>query len=539
MKLPSFGPGRVEDEVVSFLAGLLSEVAEVVEVAIRARTGRRRTLPVRALLVALLILATEGRPLHLLEATKLLYRRLSVSSRTLLCVPGVVTGTKSLLARYRCVRYLFHRICEVMDPSGEKRNRVLPVALAASLHSPLAPEQSQRRLELLEAVVHSLVSSSVSVLKDQELAAFAGSVGLDATPVPLYSRGPSKRAGTCASDPDGGWYVRRPAERTGEDHKGRVREKVVWALEATLVTMSRRPGAVPSHPNLVLGLALARPGEDPGGIGVRLLASLSRSGYPAGFLGADRGYTQANPERFHLPVRALGYLPVMDYKTNELGRQASSQGALLVDGCFYCPAMPVPLVEASADLRAGRIDNKTYERLVEVRAKWRLVRKSGPDQDGYERFSCPAIGNHPKLCCPLRPSDKAIGKLPVLVPPTIPPRLCTQSAVTIAPDIGARHRQEIAFGTKEWASAYAIPRNTVEGWNGYLKDTAHEALAAPDRRRVRGIAAQSIFCAMLVMAGNLRKVGAYRDLVADGALERVAARARRRRTSLRDHLPGP
>jgi hypothetical protein len=36
-------------------------------------------------------------------------------------------------------------------------------------------------------------------------------------------------------------------------------------------------------------------------------------------------------------------------------------------------------------------------------------------------------------------------------------------------------------------------RNTIEGLNGYAKDPAHQALAQPARRRVRGIAAQSIF----------------------------------------------
>ena len=59
-------------------------------------------------------------------------------------------------------------------------------------------------------------------------------------------------------------------------------------------------------------------------------------------------------------------------------------------------------------------------------------------------------------------------------------------------------------------------RNTIEGWNGYVKDPAHEALAAPGRRRVRGIAAQSIFVALLLMAANFRKIAAFRQMRADG-----------------------
>ena len=303
--------------------------------------------------------------------------------------------------------------------------------------------------------------------------------------------------------------------------------------------MGRPPGSVPSYPNLIVGIVLGRPGTDPGGTGVRLLTSVRHRGHKAGYLGADRGYTQALPEHFHLPVRALGYFVVMDYKAAALGLQANSSGAVMVDGAFYCPAMPEALVSASADHRCGLIDEATRAARVTARAPFRLVRKQGPDHDGYERLCCPALGDHPKLCCPLRPSENGIGKIPVLFPPASPPKLCSQTAVTIAPDVGARFRQELAFGSEEWARTYAAYRNTIEGLNGFMKDTAHEALAAPDRRRVRGIAAQSLFCGILAMAANIRKIAAHRALVADGLAPMVAERARRRRMSITDYRPPP
>ena len=79
-------------------------------------------------------------------------------------------------------------------------------------------------------------------------------------------------------------------------------------------------------------------------------------------------------------------------------------------------------------------------------------------------------------------------------------------------------------------------RNTIEGLNGYAKDPAHQALAQPARRRVRGIAAQSIFTALLLMAANIRKIRAWRALTARDKA-RITRRARRRRSSLRDYLP--
>ena len=229
----------------------------------------------------------------------------------------------------------------------------------------------------------------------------------------------------------------------------------------------------------------------------------------------------------------------MDYKAAELGRQANSQGGVMVDGAFYCPAMPEDLITASADKRAGTIDETTYKARTEARVAWRLVRKAGPDQDGYERLACPAQGDHSHLCCPLRPQANALGKVPVLSPPAEPPKVCTQSSITVAPDIGARHRQDLAFGSEEWVSTYAAYRNTIEGWNGFVKDPAHEALAAPGRRRVRGIAAQSIFVTLLLMAGNFRKIAAFRQIVADGTADKVAERARRRRVSLADYRSPP
>lgn len=494
-----------------------------------------------ALLVALLLLAIDDRALHLSAVTALLYRTLSAHRRAELGVEGQALTKKSLLARYRCVRYLFHLMVGVMDPSCQVKNRVVDQEVLDALAAKLSEAEVALRRERLESVVNDLIEASVQACSAEELARFDGSAGLDATVVPLFSRGPSARARTSASDPDGGWYVREGDHRDVLGPKGKKLRKVFWAQEATIVTMGRPPGAVPSHPNLVLAACLGRPGEDPGGTGIRLLTSVRERGYPAGFLGADRGYSQVRPEHFHLPVRALGYSLVMDYKETELGRGANSSGAVMVEGTFYCPAMPEDLVQASAHLRTKTIDAPTYAARIEARRSWRLVRKEGPDGDGYERLGCPGRGEHPHLCCPLRPASVplALGKVPVLDPPADPPKVCTQSAVTIAPDVGARHRQDLAYGSAQWAHTYATYRNTIEGTNGYVKDPAHESLQTPGRRRVRGIAAQSLFVGLLLMAANFRKIAAFRDLVTTGEEPKVAERARRRRMSITEYRPPP
>ena len=530
---------RLSDEAIGFAVDVVdaSHVATRLEALLVRPTGRPRTLPLRALLVALLLLALDDRALDLKAATKVLYA-LDPRWRDELGVTGEARTHQSLLARYRCVRYLFHLALSVMDPSTQVKNRVVAQGVLDAMASELDDDEIAARRSRLEGVVNDLLEASVRVCAPEELAHFDGSVGLDATVVPLFARGPSSRAGTSSSDPDGGWYVREGDHRDVVGPKGKQLRKLFWAQEATIVTMGRAPGSAPTHPNLVLAALLTRPGEDPGASAVRLLNSVRSRGYPASFLGADRGYTQVRPEHFHLPARALGYRVVMDYRETELGRQANSDGAVMVDGCFYCPAMPEDLVAASAEWRRGTIDAATHDARIAARTSWRLARKGPPDRDGYERFSCPALAGH--LCCALRaPSRGAVGAIPVLNPPRRPDKVCTQSSITIAPDVGARYRQDLAFESPQWARTYATYRNTIEGFNGYVKDTAHESLHSPGRRRVRGIAAQSVFVALLLMAANVRKIAAYRNLVANGRSDEVVERARRRRVSLADYRPPP
>jgi len=532
--------GRISDETTAFAAELIdrSGQAPVIEAALAHATGRPRPLPARAVLTALLCLALDDRPLFLTEATRLLFCELSRASRRLLGVPGTVSGDRAFLAAYRRVRYCFRQICSVMDPSPLPKNRRLTEQDLKARVRKMIPGQAEAARHRLEALVNALLEASISVLDEEERAASDGCTGLDATPVPLFSRGPSRRSGLSASDPDGGWYVREGDHREREDDKGRALRKICWALEATIATTARPPGAPPATPNLAIGMAMARPGEDPGGTGARVLASVAARGHKTGWLGYDRAYTQALPERFHLPARALGYHPVMDYRDDQLGIQANSQGALLVEGSWYCPALPGPLITATTRLRDHAITRDLYDQQIVARGPWQLKRKDGPDADGYQRLSCPATGKHPRLICPLRqasltPRD---GRAKVLQPPPEPPRTCTQTAITISPDVGARYRQDLPYGTPAWHARYAALRNTIEGLNAYVKDPAHQALAQPGRRRVRGIAAQSIFTALLLAAANIRKIRAWRALTA-GDKTGIARRARRRRASLPSYLP--
>ena len=368
LALPPAG-GGVSDDTAAFAAELIdrSGKAPVIEAALAHATGRPRPLPVRAVLAALACLALDDRPLFLTEVTRLLFCQLSQTSRRLLGVPGTASGERAFLAAYRRVRYCFGAICSVMDPSPLPKNRRLTEQDLKARTRPMTPAQAEAARGRLEAFISSLLEASISVLTGEERAAYDGCTGLDATPVPLFSRGPSRRTGLCASDPDGGWYVREGDHREREDDKGKPLRKICWALEATIATTARPPAAPPATPNLAIGLAMTRPGEDPGGTGARVLASVAARGHKPGWLGYDRAYTQALPGRFHLPARALGYHPVMDYRDDQLGIQANTGGAILVEGTWYCPALPGPLITATTRLRDHAITRDLYDQQITAR----------------------------------------------------------------------------------------------------------------------------------------------------------------------------
>ena len=455
------------------------------------RTGRPSTLSAKAVLSALLALALTDRPLHLSEAARLIYAE--SSPRAELGVTGA--DPPSFAAACRRVAYRFHQITDALHLPGIE----------------IDPE----RLGAIEDFVNAILTATVPQSPHSLF-------GLDATCVPAFSRGPSKHTETKPADPQAGWYVRDGDHRDAPGPGGRRLPRIAWALEATVAVTG-------DAPVLSVAMAMGIPGHDPGGTGARMAARLGALGHGGAYIAADRAYSNADPGNYHLALRSMGFKPVMDYRIDALGVQAQCQGANLVEGGWHCPGMPAALVGATAERRKGEIDSQIWQARIAARTPYRLVPIAGPDAQGYRRYGCPAVAG--RVQCPLKGASP-LASAKVFDPPEIPPPVCTQRSITVAPSAGARHFQEHAFGSPKWAETYAKGRNAVEGMNGYVKDPSHQALAAPARRRVRGIAAQSIFVAMLLSAANLRKLA---SLAEKG--ETTPRRARRRKEDIANYRP--
>jgi len=139
---------------------------------------------------------------------------------------------------------------------------------------------------------------------------------------------------------------------------------------------------------------------------------------------------------------------------------------------------------------------------------------------------CPAAGPSPTAICPLKESSlRHYGKTRIHVTPKHPPKICTnKQSVSFPMEAGLKHRQKLQEGTGAHYEIFTMLRNGVEGANAYTKDPAYQDIGEAGRRRVRGLGAQSLLVAMMVMAANLRKIGGFLEELAS---KRPSVRARK------------
>jgi hypothetical protein len=357
-----------------------------------------------------------------------------------------------------------------------------------------------------------------------------------------------------ATDPDAAWHVRtgdhsEPGEgktATPGKRRGRGKAKYKYAYETTLFAPrdprrdgAPRPDGKPDPtvlPTLTMGFILDKPGRDPGPNAITVLANVRHRGYRPGFAAGDRLFNNSEPANFQLPLRALGYRPVFDYAQDGLGIQDGFGGAKQVEGAWYCPSMPEPLVEATDDLFKERIDQEAWEKPIAARTPYRLAPKQAADDEGFQRYQCPAAAG--RVHCPLKPPLPADHPkrhlLPIVDPEPSPverDKICRQESITIPPEAGAKHAQDLAYGSAEWAKTYFRLRNSTEGINGYVKDPAHENIEAGPTRRIRGIAPASILLAFQLHHANTRKLATWADTLEGPNGEPPRRRPTRRRKS--------
>lgn len=532
-------------------------IAPELQKRIAQDTGRPRLCTVEGLLVGMALCNRRHKTVLFNRVTEILHwgipehwrRRFGLKER-----PDNMHGFE---AGYAVVLCLLRRMLDEIDPSPLPKNKRLPTAEARKILEAADTDLCEDRRARLQWVTDQILEASVAAVRTHLDDYWDGSVGLDATPIRTWARGVGARSTVTATDPDAGWYVREGDHRDPElppearqsgaapSVKGRARKqrhaRILFGYDATLA-VARNPhydaqprpdgcGDPKALPALIMGMVLDKPGHNPGPNGIAVLEGIERRGHRAGYVGADNLYNSCKDDNWQLPMRAMGYLPTYTYRSDQLGIQATAHGAIMVEGSWYCPSMPPDLINATKDLRTEKIDPETWAARIAARERYRLPAKGKPDEGGHQRYQCPAI--RLKVQCVLKPSSMSTDpRLPLVDPAPTPvgnPTICAQTSITVAPEDGAKHWQPHAYGSSEWQKIYFRLRNSVEGINGYAKDDAQEAIERAGRRRIRGIAAQSLLLAFQLAHVNQRKIKAWLDTLPgdDGQPRR---RARRRKT---------
>lgn len=535
----------------------------------KVKTGRPALVSPRAVLVGLMLTAIDGRGCLASEVAKTLYRRLYPTSMALLDLKPLPDAADRAERRRqdwmieKRIRSALHRLLSSVDPSIHPKGTAMAWEDLTAISKSLTPAEIEERQVALSIVCNSLLQVPFELLPERVKQKYRGSACIDATPLRIHSRGRSVHDEVASTDPDGGFYV-----RTGDHAEGgEVVKKAFYAFDINLmVAVDDHLGNKQYLPALPLAMHLDRPGVDPAGASRRMLAYLAHKNFQPRYLAGDGLYANADPSAFHNPARDAGWRLVLPVLDANVGIQTTVEGFHLIEGHWYCPSIPTVLVDATRDFRAKDIDLDTYEARIAERGKYR-ARLREDKGNGIQRFGCPASGTKPTVMCDLKPRSTASDRMVISQGPGLPVRLrdrvtpdpatatggtypkpCRVDTVRIdlstAPDNpaanvdAARFRQDLIFGTREHTDTYNALRQSQEGLHGFVKDEAKEALASPGRRRIRGLAAQSLFSAVLLAAAAVRKIRVFlSNALTDGNGDLYVPRRVRSGDHTKTHLP--
>lgn len=516
-------------------------------------TGRPTEFPIIAILVALVLTAEDGKGCLATEVARTLYERMYPTSQRLLGIPPLTpeahhndttrftndSAPTELTRRERWraerrVRLAMHRIFTSVDPSIHPKGHAMPWTKMRELDRPLTEADIEERMDALSHLCNSLLHTPLELLP-VSVRSKMRSAGIDGTPMKAWARGRGVDNEEAATDPDPGYYAR------GGDHSEDSPTKAFFAFDINLMTVTCDSLTDRQYlPTLPLAMTLNRPGVDPSGAARRMFGFLRHKGWEPGYLAGDGLYANAEPDKFMQPARQAGWKLVLPILEDDLGLKGTVLGFLLIEGALYCPSIPSNLITATIDFRNGNIDLATYLERIHERQKYRA--RLHDSREGRHRFVCPAGGKNPALRCAWKPESDTpertyltLGKTRRLRDQILPNPDTKTDGIAPEPcrtDAGSRQTlnlrvwrdqngnlkgnvtaarlwQDLTFGTVEHTATYNALRQAQEGLHGFAKDDAHEALGTPGKRRIKGIAAQSLFAAVLLTAASLRKIRAF------------------------------
>lgn len=465
------------------------------------RPGPKPWLSEAQVVALMLVLTLSRRPPLFTELRDLLRHS---SPQTLATIGVAVPEGVTDAALYHRAYNSYRRLVALMNPEPGSLYRVLAKEELRALIEARDEAECATKRARAHTFLNALLWGTWMLLPRKVRREARGDVAVDATIIKAAARGRSRKSPYCSSDPEAGWYKRDgnhdgdKTSRAATSYQRRS-DSLIWGRE--LHTAVLYGNGVPA---VIVGASLDVPGKRLAENALRALDAPLSQGMPAGHFVSDRAYLPGTkPVDLALPLRVRGYQVVFDYDrtATDLGQQASQGGALLVEGRWYCPSMPQPLMDASIDffLRERddpqRIDEQTYDQRLAQRERYALKPKERADSEGHRRLGCPAVGASATVSCPRRESHPRAADRPrarvlplMLVNPT--PRVCEQQTMTFPPSVGAKHEQTYAYRSPEWQQHYTTGRQSVESVNKSIKDGRFVPVDDPELRPRRGFIAQ-------------------------------------------------
>ncbi|MHB1539430.1 MAG: hypothetical protein ACYCYN_13200 [Solirubrobacteraceae bacterium] len=526
-----------------------SKMAERIEMLLPVGV-RPRQLQVRSLLLGILATLAEQRPAHL--------RRIH---ETLIGLPdrdrwrlGVITQWKSgpHQLTYRQTEYTFARVVAALSkakPDGE-------------------PSQT------LSEVLASLLEGSVTVLGGGR-APQSSSLAIDWTDYESFARPPRKPrekteaqqsaqpapADTDAQEQEQEQEQHGEQEKTQEetqeedkDEDGKAgcadteaawghrkvntpaKSETFYGYYLQAATIVKEEGG-PQTPELVRRIQIASCDHDPPAMITPVIERMVKNGIEIADLLADSGYSYRQPATFAAPMRSAGAILIMDIHPNDRGINGTFQGAVIANGCLYCPATPKALFQLGPPAPAATQEElAVHDQKTTELSRYKLSPLSAPDSDGYRRVICPAAKG--KLRCPLRPTSIALSheRPTVLETPEHPPLCCTQQTITVPPSVAAKTSQKHDYPSAAHRHSYAR-RTASERSFSKVCDPASTDISR-GWCRLMGLTPNAIMLICAFITANIRTADAFAARQAEN--EQRAAnglpprRRRRRREGLHD-----
>lgn len=539
------------------------------------RGGRPSAISAEAVIVAFLLLASDRRALLIRDAAKLLHHRISDTMRSELGIaqpaPWFISKHTAALTWEENVRSTFRRhILDVMDPFPTNRytsKTMLQTQQTVLAHDPINAEIKKARLdEFMNRFVRMTYREQP---RDIRRRAKRMDLTIDQTFItpPTYKGYSRKhlaedveterraieegRAITPGPvDPYAGWYPKSGTRPDIKPHRGVVDltspsnpgegTDLEWGW--TLNLAARVDSTMPDEsmfPRIIAAATLSLPNIGVSEEAVALMRSALGDDNVAGVVDADKAYfANAVPERLHCPTRSLGYMPSTDYRVNRIGQpRASIKGALFIDGRLYCPSTPKHLTSAVADVRAGTIDDATFQLRRDERKHFQLRVKQKADANGTARVQCPARGLSPSVTCPIVQMHESATRNKVRPhvdeAPDFLDEVCLKAhGITVDTHELMRDEQAFEYGSPEWQQFHTHARQSIESTNAQMKDATGSDLDEPHRRRARGFAAAAFFSTILITTFNIAKIAVFlhdrRQRQIQGSVDRDKPTARRR-----------